>query len=308
MTTLAAKKRRERTNTGRKTPSQTFNPPGGIYRPVFGKAIIFISGHGQPGNAPANPSVAYYNPNTGGNVAGYNATIPGNISGYNPPQPGNYAGTYEPGGGNLAGYNPSTGGNLSGYNPTVPGAAAYNPPQPGQIVYTEFGGPNPPAPTTYESAYFTISPFSFYNNSNGNYGNVNVDRPSGFYVSGNRYYTPGTGGNANYNPGVPGNANYNPYNEGYDYYNPTQPGSANYNPGSGGTANYNPVVPGNAVYNNYIAGVAGSPFNALGVAFPGGAIGTPAPTIGRTMVEVAYTASGVPITMPPASVVVIEET
>lgn len=311
MTTLAAKKRRERTNTNRKRTTQQFNAPG-VYQPVFGKASIYISGQGQPGTAPQNAALAGYNPPTPGNVSGSNPIVPGNVAYYNAPVAGTYAGTYAPSGGNVAYYNPDVPGNVSGYNPSVPGNVSYNAPTPGQIVYmyTTYQYSNPPYYSEYVSGYFVISPYTNYNSSQGSYSVVSVSRPSGFYVPGNSFYNPSVGGTANYNPGNTGNAVYNPYTPGTAYYNPTIPGNAVYNATTGGTANYNPSTPGNANYNNYVEGTPGVPFTALGVTFPGGAVGAPAPVVGKTLTYAPYLGDGqgYPINVPTGANVNIEET
>ncbi len=311
MTTLAAKKRREKTNTNRKRGTIVFDPPGGVYQPIFGKTTIYLSGQGQPGNYPQNSAIANYNPSTGGTIAGYNPVIPGNVVSYNPSTPGNYAGTNNPTGGNIAYYNPTVRGNVRGYNPVSPGTLAYNAPVPGQIVYTvtrsnidSFYSAN-----YYISGYFVVAPYTSYNGANQWFHTINVARPAGFFVPGNSYYNPSTGGNAIYNAPTGGNAVYNAIVPGFAYYNPSTPGNANYNPSSGGTANYNPVIPGNANYNNYVAGNPGTPFEILGVRFPGGDVASAAPVIPRALVYAPYKGEGqgYPIPVPTGAKVIVEE-
>lgn len=310
MSTLAARKRRERTNTNKKRASQTFSAPG-VYYPIAGKTSIYISGHGQAGNTPSNASVSYYNPATPGNVSGANPVVPGNFVNTNPSTPGNYAGTNQPSGGNVAYYNPDTPGNISGYNNSSPGNQSYNPPVPGQIVYQVTNGPGGyHTESEYVSGSFAIGPYTNYSSYNQYYSVTNVARPSGFYVPGNSFYNPSMGGSANYNDDTPGNAVYNSYNPGSAYYNPTVPGNANYNPSTGGTSNYNPGTPGNAVFNNSTVGVPGVPFTVLNVNFPGGNVSSAAPVIGRTLTYAPYLAGGAgyPVDVQPGGVVIIEET
>jgi hypothetical protein len=152
------------------------------------------------------------------------------------------------------------------------------------------------------------------------------------------YYNPGSGGNYAYtNPTYKWGNSFTDYTDAtygvHDYSNNdhpwgpsiTQPSPYSYTangayPGysvvnynvdgtTPGNVVYNPYTPGNAVYNPYTPGNAGTPANILGVAFPGGAAGSLAPTVPDTSVKVPWAGAGngVSITVPAGGTVVIKE-
>ena len=185
-------------------------------------------------------------------------------------------------GGTYAGTNPATPGGISGYNPPVPGTylaggnANYNP----TMLHGSWGLFNQSNLPPYPTQYFT-----------GVWGPSATQPASGVTYPANMsayavyYLTP---------PPVPGNvANYNT-----TYYNPASPGNAT----------YNPSVPGNAYYNPSTPGSVGAPASILGVALPGGGIGSAAPIVGYVPININYTDAGIPISVPPGGYVKIQNT
>jgi hypothetical protein len=280
---LSKNLRRERSQTI-SLQTVTFNAPG-IYYPPYGKSVFLLSGRGTPGNA----------------------TIPGNADGGNNSTLYYY---YEPAsGGNYAGTNPAVPGNYAGTNPTVPGNSGTNPSTPGNqvkvlnvnstsYVYDNTGS-TPYATYTYNFDF----PIDF-----AVYGDINLSPDSSAGNSGNSYvvtytnysyartyFNSATPGNAYTNPATPGNAFNNPSTPAADYYNPYVAAStpAAYNAGN---PNYNPTV----------SGTAGANYAVLGIPLPGGAIGSAAPVVGYSTITVAYSNSGVPISVPPGGYVAIQ--
>lgn len=240
-------------------------------------------------NPPFRGTVAFYSSTVYVPVYGKtNFLVGGQGTPGNPNTGGNYANTNPPTGDN-ASYNPTTGGNYAGSNPAT-------------IMYGFFQqttdadtynatAPNVPAP------YSDIAPnTTFYMNFNRT---ANSNYAVGTYVSVN----PVTDNSlpAGYNSIFNGsNVDYNYYQTAYFsfYENSSTPGNSNYNPTVPGNVYYNPPVPGNANYNPTVPGNPGATNNVLGVTFPGGAGGSPAPIIAPTSVILSYTPSGVTLSVP----------
>jgi hypothetical protein len=172
-------------------------------------------------------------------------------------------------GGRGASGNPTTGGNYSSG-----GNAYYNPYSPGYDVY---------GPTGVWQGQF----IEFYT-WGGDYG---YSYNEGFGYSPTppySYYGNAIGGCSN--------VNYNYIYTTYGYLYSNSPSGGNY-AGTNPT-NYNPTVPGNI----------GSPSNIGGVNFPGGAIGSLAPTVAATSTVVSYESypTGLSITVPTGGYVTVQ--
>ena len=152
---------------------------------------------------------------------------------------------------------------------------------------------------TYAYAYPAFNPSTPGNpfNNPTTPGNTNPTTP------GNPIYNPYSPG-FSYNVDVPGNPIYNPYSPGFSY-NVDVPGNPIYNPYS--PASYNEItVPGNPNFNPITPGNAGTNYAVLGVPLPGGASDTSAPVVGFSAITVAYSTSGVPISVPPGGYVAVQ--
>lgn len=183
-------------------------------------------------------------------------------------------------------------GNPSSYTPGTTNPAVYEPGNTNPPVFTP-GNTNPPSYTPGNTNSPTYTPGNYAGEtfseatytSNIDYGsNYNVSYCSGGscpspYSFGDGYFYQSVDYSCSpyYNPGstTPGTTNPGYYSAGT-----TNPGSTN--PGSTNPAYYAPGTNNPAYYD---PGSTGTPTTVLGVYFPGGAIGSVAPTIGVTPVN-----------------------
>jgi hypothetical protein len=156
-----------------------------------------------------------------------------------------------------------------------------------------------------------IAPYSNPGTYQAGYTNPTQSNPSAYYPGGTSppTYAPGNT-NPGYNNAYSNAPTTNPptYTPGTNGRNPSVPGTIVYNSSTPGTAYYNSPTPGNTITSPPTPGTPGTLFVSLGVMFPGGPMSAPAPVVGDTLVEVAYTNAGIAVNVGSGGQVVVKET